>query len=173
MSTTRPMGLEPLPATTRRIDGRVEFQAAVREALEQVAARGDPELILCDPDFADWPLGERRTIAAFESWANSRRRLFVLAGRYDEVVRLHPRWVEWRRTWAHIVECRALVEHEAATCPTVLLAPTGPLVLRLHDGQRLRGIWSTEPRDATQAREFFDALVQRSTESFGATTLGL
>lgn len=173
MTTTRPMGLDPLPPATRRIDGRVAFQHAVREALAECARRGDPELVLCDADFSQWPLGERDVMAAFDAWAQSRRRLTVLASSYDDVVRRHPRWVAWRRTWAHIVECRALSPGEAGPCPTLLLVPTGPLTLRLHDTERYRGTWSTEPRDATEARELLDALHPHTVESFGATTLGL
>ena len=173
MSTTRPAHLETVPPQTRRIDGRGEFQAAVREALRQAAERGDTDLVLCDADFADWPLGEREVIASLESWARPRRRMTVFAANYDEVVRRHPRWVAWRRTWAHLVECRAVAEQQAAACPTMLLVPTGPLTIRLHDPQRLRGVLSSEPRDATAASELLEALHQHTVESFSPTTLGL
>jgi CheY-like chemotaxis protein len=173
MTASRPLALDPLPPETRRIDGRVAFQDAVREALELLAQRGDPDVVLCDADFADWPLGERRVITALEQWATSRRRLRVLARHYDEVVRRHPRWVAWRRTWAHVVECRVLPEGEAGPLPTVLLAASGPLTLRLHDPERFRGTWSTEPRDATEASELLDLLHPYTSEAFPATTLGL
>src|SRR5215208_2685474 len=109
-------------ATNRRvITSRSEFHAALRGAFSLAASAGARELWLCDEDFADWPLGERAVVDELTQWAQSRRRLTVLAHNFDEVVRRHGRWTEWRRQWAHVVECRTNGEIEAAQMPTICL----------------------------------------------------
>ena len=109
-------------ATHGLITSQGEFHAALREAFEAAASTGCRELCLCDPDFADWPLGERDVVAQLGRWAGSQRRLTVLAGTFDEVVRRHPRWVEWRRQWSHMVYCRSGAVLETGPLPTVLIA---------------------------------------------------
>ena len=152
--------------------GRHEFHAVVRATLAEAAASGWRELWLCDPDFANWPLGERGVVDSLTQWAGTQRRLTILALRFDEILRRHPRWVHWRRAWAHIVHCRALHDLHAENVPVVLHAP-GALTLRLLDSLRYRGLVSRDAIDGLRAREQFDAILQRSTEAFAATTLGL
>jgi hypothetical protein len=154
------------------ITSRSEFHAAVREALDEVAAVGCREVFFSDADFNDWPLSEAAVLASLTQWARSHRRLTLLAPQFDELARRHGRWVEWRRQWSHLVECRANTELEAAQLPTMLLAP-GVLVLRLVDPARYRGSLSHEVADMVQGRELLDAVLQRSEETFPVTTLGL
>jgi hypothetical protein len=40
-------------------------------------------------------------------WSKTGRKFTMLAKNYDEVLSRHASFVTWRRTWAHIVECRA------------------------------------------------------------------
>ncbi|GAB4176114.1 MAG: hypothetical protein Fur0039_19000 [Rhodocyclaceae bacterium] len=164
---------EPLPPEIHRIEGLRDFQARVRSTIERVAERGDPQILLCDADFAAWPLGEPRVVAALERWARPRRRMLMLGASFDEIVRLHPRWVAWRRSWPELVECRSPSDVDPSQCPSLLLVPTGPITLRLHDRERFRGIWSSVPSDAVSAREAMDAAAERSVEAFAVTTLGL
>ena len=56
--------------------------------------------------------------------------------------------------------------------PTLLLAP-GVVTVRLFDREHVRGSVSHDPADAIRARELVDAISQRSSEAFPATTLGL
>ncbi len=165
---------EPGPSQARSapIAGRAEFQAAVRAALAEAAVAGWRELWLCDPDFAQWPLGEPGVIDSLSRWAGGARRLKLLALHYDEVSRRHPRWVQWRRQWAHGVECRALPALRAEDVP-VLLHARGTLTLHLFDPLRYRGVVSSGAADDLRAREQIDAILQRSVEAFPATTLGL
>ena len=114
----------PEHAPTRRtIGSRRDFHDAVRSALAQAADDGAREILLCDPDFADWPLSERLVIEDLTRWAHAHRRLVLVASTFDEVARRHGRWSEWRRTWSHVVECRANAEIEAARIPTICLVP--------------------------------------------------
>lgn len=151
---------------------RAEFRAAVLAALAHAADVDAAEIVLVDDDFAEWPLGERAAIDALSRWVGSRKRLTLFAHRWDDVARLHTRFVEWRRPWAHVVQGRADAEIEAADTPSLLLVP-GRCVVRVLDRAACRGTLSTDAVDLVAARERVDALLQRATEAFPATVLGL
>jgi hypothetical protein len=156
----------------RVISSRNEFHDALRAAFAEAADVGCREILLCDDDFADWPLGERRVVEDLTRWAESHRRLVVLARHFDEVARRHVRWVAWRRTWSHVVQCRANNELEAGQMPVMLLAP-GATSVRLVDRVHYRGTLSRDKADAIVWREAVDAVLQRSEDSFPPTLLGL
>jgi len=158
--------------THRMLSSRSEFHEALRTAFDRVAAQGCREIWLCDPDFADWPLGEIAVVDSLTRWASSHRKLVVLAQHYDEIVRKHPRWVNWRRQWSHVVECRSFEEVESGAMPSMFLAP-GVVTVRLFDPENYRASVSTEVADAVRAKEALDVVLQRSSEAFAATTLGL
>lgn len=163
------MAAEP---THRMLSSRSEFHEALRAAFDRVADQGCREIWLCDTDFADWPLGEIAVVDSLTRWALAHRKLVVLAQHYDEVVRKHPRWVNFRRQWSHVVECRAIQEVEPGAMPSMFLAP-GVVTVRLFDPQNYRASVSTEAADAVRAKEALDVVLQRSNEAFAATTLGL
>ena len=154
------------------ITSRSEFHAALHSALAEAAAVGCREIWLCDENFADWPLGERAVVESFSQWAGSHRRLTLIARSFDEVARLHSRWNEWRRQWAHIVHCRSNVELESGQMPSVLFA-TGLLSVSLVDPVRYRGRFSHDAADGVRCRELIDAVLQRSEEAYPVTTTGL
>lgn len=161
------------PAGDSRIfTSRGDFHGALRQAFEQAAEKGCREIFISDPDFNDWPLGERTVVETLTRWAYAHRKLTVLARGFDEFPRRHARWVEWRRQWAHVVECRACDESDADDLPTLLLAP-GLVTVRLLDRERYRGVVSEAPADAIRMRDQLDAVLQRSEEAFPASTLGL
>lgn len=156
----------------RLIATRLEFQDALREAFGDIARTGCREVYLCDEDFADWPLNEIAVVEHLAQWAHSHRKLTLVARHFDEFPRRHPRWVEWRRQWSHVVECRALDPSEAGPVPVLLVAP-GLLTLRLVDPIGHRGSFSREQADILQNRESVDAVLQHSNEAFPVTILGL
>src|SRR3954470_7378730 len=88
---------------SRRFEGRTDFRQLVRDALEHAAREGWREIVLSDPTFRDWPLGEGAVGEWLRAWSHSGRRITLLARRYDEVVRQHARFVQWRGKWSHIV----------------------------------------------------------------------
>jgi hypothetical protein len=159
-------------STHRILTSRGEFLDALREGFRLAQAAGCREILIGDEDFADWPLSERAVLQALTDWAYAHRRLTVLARHFDDVVRRHARWVEWRRQWSHIVDCRAMDDADAGACPALLLAP-GAVVVRLLDRDNFRASVSNERSDELRARELIDACLQRSAPSFPATTLGL
>lgn len=154
------------------IASRGDFHMALREAFAEAASVGCRELWLCDVDFADWPLGERAVVEHLAQWAMSQRQFTLLAQNFDGIGRRHPRWVEWRRTWAHVVHCRTNTELEAGQMPAILLAP-GLLSVRLSDPVHHRGQRSHAPAEGLRCKEMIDAVLQRSEEAFPATTTGL
>ena len=154
------------------ITSRAEFVDAVGAAFAIAAHEGAREILLVDADFADWPLNEREVIESLAGWVDSRRSLLLFGHSFDEIARRHPRFVEWRRQWAHAVRCRSDPELEAAQLPTLVLVP-GVTCVRLVDRVRHRGTASNRAVDMAECQEAVDALLQRSVEAFPVTTLGL
>lgn len=160
------------PPFYRLFESRDEFQDSLRHAFDLAAERGATELWLCDPDYADWPLGERTVVDALARWAMSHRKLVLMAASFDEIVRRHARWVNWRRDWAHIVECR-MVEHlRPEQVPRMWLARKQHLV-RLLDPIRYRGVAESQGPDLLKAEEALGETLQLSVDAFPVNTLGL
>lgn len=157
---------------TQAISTRHEFHDAIRHCLAEAAQVGCREIFLSDVDFTDWPLADRAVLDSLTEWAKAHRRLTLLASTFDEVPRRHARFAQWRRTWAHVVDCRANDELEPGEMPTLLLAP-GLVGLRLVDPIRYRGTVSHDPADLLRWRDALEAVWQRAQPSFPATTLGL
>lgn len=151
--------------------GRLDFEAALRTGLAAAAARGWNRIVLCDADFADWPLGERSSIAALDAWATRGRVLQVLARDYTALRRLHPRFVQWRTRWSHLVEAHACPNVDEGELPSVLWTPTWTLE-RL---DRVHGsfVASHAPQRRALLSERIQACWLRSAPSLAATTLGL
>lgn len=157
--------------------GRSEFQRLIVESLAWAAAQGAREVHAWDPSFVDWPLSDAAALASLGAWARPGRQLFLLALQYEDVRQRHPRFVRWRRDYAHCVSAR-MVEPDLRleSTPEALLmlaAPQEQLCLRLFDRHFWRGELTLEAGDRSRALEWFDALAQRSAESFAPTTLGL
>jgi hypothetical protein len=171
MNPDRPLTNDP-QKKYRLIESQREFEEALREAFTMIATQGCREVLISDTDFANWPLGERAVVDLLERWSMSHRKMTVLALNYDEITRHHARWVQWRRQWAHVVDCRVVDDFDAKEVPTLLLAP-GLVVVRLVPGDTVRGSISTDLGDIERSRELIDAITQRSHEGFPANTLGL
>lgn len=165
-----PQHLDP-PASSAKLDGRSDFTAALRHSLAMALQARARELCFVDPDFGTWPLDDEDVRDALAAWARlPQRQLLIVAGNFDALPHRFPRFTEWRRNWAHVVECRQ-TEIEASQIPTLLLAGAHSLVLldRLH----WRGHGVSDDAEVGAWREVVDVLVQRSEPGFGANTLGL
>ena len=75
-----------------------------------------------------------------------------MAHSFDELARRQLRFVEWRRQWAHVVQCRNDPELEAEQIPTLMLVP-GHTCIRLLD----RAAWT--PAQASWVRRLFTSEV--------------
>jgi hypothetical protein len=159
----------PLPS--RRFEGREEFRQLVRDALACAAREGWHEIVLSDADFSDWPLGERSVAESLQAWSRTGRRMTLLARRYDEVRRLHPRFVRWRGTWAHIVTPVACTSADPLELPSALWS--AGWVLERRDPERSNGYCGGEPDRRLLLRENLNEWLRRASPAFPATTLGL
>lgn len=157
--------------------GRDEFQRLLVEVLVSAADQGLRELHAWDASFADWPLSDAEVLAALTAWAGPGRQFHLLALQYDDVARCHPRFVRWRRDYAHCVTARAVEpELRLEAAPESLLLAVGggtSVCLRLFDRRLWRGELSLDTAERLRGLEWFDALAQRSSDSFAPTTLGL
>lgn len=170
------MDSQGIPATSLaliegRFGGRAEFTDLIRHAFAAAAVAGWREIILCDPSFEDWPLGERVVAQALHDWSKTGRKLTMLANSYDEVLRRHARFASWRRTWAHIAECRASVAAAVDDLPSALWAPGWSLerLDRAHCG----GVAGPEVVRRVALKERLNEQLLKSLPAFPASTLGL
>jgi len=161
-------------------EGRARYQDLLRQSLQRACADGVTELRCFHPGFADWPWSDVAVLDALRAWARPPRCLHLLAANYEELLRRHPRFVQWRARWGHCVQARAYEPDALAAAgpvaPAALLLARGPeggFCLRLFETRSWRGILSLERAELVRAAEWFDAVEQRSCESFASTTLGL
>jgi hypothetical protein len=167
-----PHGQQPPAALpSGRFEGREAFRQLVRDALATAARQGWRELILSDAGFEDWPLGERAVAESLQAWSSSGRHCTLLARRYDQVARLHPRFVQWRGTWSHIITAVACPSADALDLPSGLWSPGW--VMERRDLERSNGYCGSEPDRRVLLRENLNEWLRKATPSFPATTLGL
>jgi len=164
-----PAGPDALPQG--RFEGPTEFAELIRAAFAAAAAQGWREIIICDITFEDWPLGQRAVAQSLNDWSSSGRKLTILAKNYNEVMRRHARFVTWRRTWAHLVECRANASMSPDDMPSALWSPVW--VFQRLDMIRSTGVSGSEAARRVALRERLDECLRLSSPAFAATTLGL
>lgn len=154
------------------ITSRAEFGAAVAWGVQTAVARGARRLWFTDPHLADWPLDDPILLDTLTTWLRlPQRRLVLLAETYDEVLRHKPRFVVWRRHWAHAVEAWT-PQDLPADLPTWLL-DDGPVCVAVADRMHWRGRCAVDAREAHLRRQEIDAVLQRSESAFPVNRLGL
>lgn len=164
-------GVAPLPLFTGRFLGRDAFVSMVRDAFACASQEGWREIILSDTSFEDWPLNERVVIDSLHAWAKSGRRLIMLAHGYDEVIRHHARFVSWRRTWGHLLDCRVNAGKGGADFVSAIWS-TGWCMRRIDTLNNI-GICSADRRDISDLKEILEGVRRFSRPAFPASVLGL
>lgn len=162
---------QPAALPQGRLSGRSVFVQAVRDALQVAAREGWNELILCDANFADWPLGERAVAEALQAWARGGRRFVLLAMDYSGLPRQHARFVKWRQTWDHIIECRVCRATDALAFPSVFWTPAW--VMQRIDVERDVLVCDSEAARRVALRQLLDECRRDSSPGFPASVLGL
>jgi hypothetical protein len=152
-------------------DGRIAFQAHLQAALAAAARQNWREIILCDPEFVDWPLGERAIVDALQAWAAAGRSLVLLAQRFDVFEREHARFVHWRKMWSHIIDCRACNGPGLPQVPSAIWTPSW--FLHRLDVEHGRGVCGYLPERRRALRERIDECLRHARPAFPASTLGL
>lgn len=156
---------------TGRWEGREAFAEHIRLAFAHAVQEGWRLIVLSDPDFADWPLGERSVVAALGEWARSGRELHLLSKDFRALRERAPRFVQWRVTWDHLVRAQSCSGAAADGMPSAIWTPSW-MMERL-DLVHSTGVATTDARRRTALRERIDQAWQRGSPSFSATTLGL
>lgn len=158
-------------ALTGAFSGPTAFGHIVRAALARAAQEGWQTMVWCDASFEEWPLGERVVTESLQAWAGSGRQLVVLAHSFTSVVRYQPRFVTWRKTWDHIIECRVCKTMDASAMPSALWSPHWGM--RRLDLVRSTGVADLEPARRVLLKEELDECRRQSSPGFSASTLGL
>lgn len=162
----------PLPSLVEgRFMGLQTFQDNVRRILSTAASQGWSEIILSDTDFADWPLGESAVVQSLSDWSKRGRKFTLMAQSFSELPRRHPRFVQWRQRWDHVIECRRCGVGHQDSFNRAVWTP-GWMLQRL-DGDLYEGVLSREPSRRFQLRERLVESLKTSAPGFPATTLGL
>ena len=153
-------------------DGRRAFHAHLHAALAAAAQQNWREIVLSDPDFADWPLGERAVAEALQAWSAAGRSFVLLAQRFDVFEREHARFVHWRRMWSHIVECRAC---DGPGLPQVPSAHLDAVLVPAPHRRRAHAAASAaaSPRAGARCARRIDECLRHARPAFPASTLGL
>jgi len=161
------------PTADMAFEGPDEFAQALRLALRHVEATGARRMCWCDPDFAAWPLGAADWVETLTRWARSgSRELVMVAASYAIIERECPRFVAWRRDFAHVVQC--LTPEESLTLELPMLwVDSADQAIRVFDREHLRGRAGFDRADRQRAREEFDAIAQRGAAGFATSTPGL
>ena len=154
-----------------RFSGRTEFGDRIRRAFQAAANQGWREIIICDANFEDWPLGERAVTSALGDWSRTGRKLTMIARNYDAVTRTQPRFVSWRQTWSHIVECRGSASGSRDNLPSAMWTPSW--VFERLDLERSAGYCGHEAARRVALKECLKERLLKSVPAFPATTLGL
>lgn len=164
-----PPGRPALPAG--RFEGRSDFLELIRRALAIAGEQGWREMIWCDDDFDDWPLGERELVQSLQAWGRTGRKLTMLAKNYDAIVRRHPRFVTWRQTFSHLIDCRADRSGASDVLPSALWSSVW--VFERLDIEHCSGMAGTEAARQVALKERLHERLLRSSPAFPASTLGL
>lgn len=161
-SLTLPMG---------RLLGREVFVQTVRDALACAAREGWKEIILSDATFEDWPLHERAVVESLQAWSKTGRRLRMLATRFDGVQRQHARFVRWRQTWDHLIECRVCRSADPLDFPSAIWSPSW--VMHRIDPVNSVLVCGDDAQRRLLLREALQEWERNSAPDFPASTLGL
>jgi len=167
----KPPSGTPLPLPQGRLSGRTVFLEVLRQAFAAAAQESWARIELCDPDFADWPLGEREVVASLNAWASRGRTIHLLARDFSLLRQMHPRFVQWRTTWSHVVEARACASASVDDLPSVFWSPAW--TLQRLDPVRCTLVASRDPERRVALQEQLQQWTLKSTPAFPASTLGL
>lgn len=170
-SDPHPPASEPLSLPEGRLQGRQAFADLVRQALACAASERWAHIVLSDPDFADWPLGERSVVDSLQAWAGRGRHIRFLAHDFDRMRECHPRLVQWRVTWSHLIEAHACRAVSGGSVPSAIWSP-GWTMERL-DLERCTLVASVSAERRASLQDRLQACWQQGHPSFAATTLGL
>ena len=134
-----------------------------------VIASGELEVVVGGQRVA--LMGEREVVASLNAWARRGRSLQLLARDYSLLRLQHPRFVQWRTTWSHLVEAQGCASASADELPSVLWSP-GWTLQRL-DTVRCTMVVSRDAERRVALQEQLHQWWLKGSSAFPASTLGL
>lgn len=150
-----------------------DFAPCIRWAVGHALSTRARRLVWVDRDFGTWPLDDASLLSSLGAWVRlPQRRLVLVASDFGSMARRHPRFTDWRRTWAHAVEAWSPGDDTEFSLPT-LLVDDQRLCFQVHDLDRGRGSLSLDDTTARHWSEEIDALLQRCEAAYPAYQLGL
>lgn len=160
-------------ATTVPFDGLSAFRAHVLDLLRG-ASCGRQDMVISDPDYEGWPLGDAAAVDAFNDWALASRHTHctVLASDFGSWTRQFGRWMRWRTSWTHRIRCLQAPQELARDVPRALLLP-GRAAVEVADAVAWRGVVTREATRLARLQDRIDAISQRSGDGLAPTLLGL
>lgn len=165
---------KPSESSFIKFTGKSDFPRLLCESLIEACEQGANQLILCDSNFANWPLSDDVVIEALNVWANShsnRRVMDFVASTYGDLVEQHDPWVLWRRRWSHRVRCWETNEEQMISAPCIFWSEY--CVLVVNQLEKSDGFVSREKMRIAQVRSQLNEILRNADAAFPATTLGL
>ncbi|MBK7656477.1 MAG: hypothetical protein KA207_15010 [Burkholderiaceae bacterium] len=166
---------EPTAVKAGAFSGLAVFQQHVRDVLALAVLQQWSVIVLSDPDFADWPLGEHAVVKCLNDWSRSGRSITLLASSYEFVQSHHARLIDWRRRWDHIVTCRKFGNRNAAggtsTVPSVVWTPDW--VVHRKVIETCAGQCTQSALRRAELRESLNNCLKQSSPGLAASVLGL
>lgn len=157
--------------STGQMSGIASFQDLVRQVFAQAVQRSWQKIILCDPNYEAWPLGEAQLTEDLNAWSKSGRELVMLAHHFDWVQARQARFVAWRRMWSHISQCCVLATTDRTATQTMIWTPEW--AMQIQDGESFAGVASESPRFRSELLLQLEGLKQRGRPGFPVNVLGL
>lgn len=162
-----------------RLEGWPDITEGLRQLLIEAFEHKARRVVVLDPDFVQWPWSDPDLLHHLAQWGRlGGRRLEMLAPSYGACARRHPRFLQWRQHFDHLLTIGSFEPREVGPeWPACLMAATEGPVLRLLEFEDGRATWARSgPHAAVERRsvfDFFDAISQRSTPAWPYTQLGL
>jgi hypothetical protein len=98
----------------------------------------------------------------------------MLATSYDAVLRRHARFVAWRTTWSHVIDCRACRSAHAQDVPDLPSALYSPVwSMRRLDLEHSSGLCGDDAQRRVVLQQALQEWLRKSSPAFPSTTLGL
>ena len=95
----------------------------------------------------------------------------MLASSYSEVVRRQARFVAWRTTWSHLIDCRKAHSQDLQALPSALYSPVW--TMRRLDLELSSGICGDEVQRRVLLQQAQSEWLRKSSPAFPSSTLGL
>lgn len=157
-----------------RFSGQQQFIEMYGQCVIEACKSEDSHLILCDSDFAHWPLADQDVLNAMQEWAavpSNQRVMDVVCLTYNVLAEKNDAWVRWRRQWEHRVRCWSVDVVLKDSIPSVFWSDH--CVLVLSQPELFNGFISNDRQRIVRWRAQLDTFLRYAQPASPVTVLGL